>query len=60
MEDVPLTPGIASSTQAYLREVLRRWLEGPNFPPIRDLVEALRVCGQQDEAEALEKQFGSM
>ena len=56
MESIPSKPGITKNDEAYLREVLRRWLDTP-APSIQDLIKALRDCYLEEVAKALESHF---
>ena len=42
--------------EAYLREVLHRWLNGPD-PSIEDLIRALTECYCEEAAKELERRF---
>ena len=56
VESIPSKPGITKSDEAYLREVLRRWLKGPG-PSIEDLIRALKECYCEEAAKELERRF---
>ena len=56
VESIPLKQGITQVPEAYLREVLRRWLSGPT-PLVQDLVRALRECYCGEAALVLERNF---
>ena len=56
VESIPSTPGITRTDEAYLREVLRRWLNTTD-PSIQDLITALRKCYREEAAKELERYF---
>ena len=56
VESIPSKRGITKTNEAYLREVLRRWLNGPD-PSIDDLIRALRECYREEAAKELERRF---
>ena len=56
VESIPSKRGITKKNEAYLREVLRRWLNGPD-PSIEDLIRALTKCYCEEAAKELERRF---
>ena len=56
VESIPSTPGITRTDEAYLREVLRTWLNTID-PSIQDLITALRECYREEAAKVLESCF---
>ena len=56
VESIPSKRGITKKNEAYLREVLRRWLNGPD-PSIEDLIRALTECYCEEAAKELERRF---
>ena len=56
VESIPSKRGITKKDEAYLREVLRRWLNGPD-PSLEDLIRALKECYCEEAAKELERRF---